>query len=215
MGKIGFIFICCFWIRAGFGGLTWSCTETNVVVHPLQASVTVGFKFVNSSSKLIRIKKITSACGCVSGKVNIKEYKPGESGMVWVRFNLEKRHGAQRKGVVVQTSTERKILYISTIIPKTFVLSKKRLDWKHGEKRIEKSCRIINKGKIPFRLERIVTKQKKVATRLKTIRDGFEYQLFVKPDVKLNPSFFLLKIYPEKQKGVNVLKSFTLYVLVK
>lgn len=198
--------------------LSWETTSTSFKVHPLQASETVGYRFSNSGSEPITIVGLKPGCGCISGKLDKKTYDPGESGVVHVTLNLEKRLGPQLKGIAVKTSDnpmKPTKLYVSTTVPKTYVPSVKRLVWAPDEERVAKSCRIINAHKAPYRLVKAIPLREGLEVELKTIRENYEYELIVKPSSELKNILIPIAIHPAKPEGLDKVKTFTVYALVK
>lgn len=218
--KLSFLcFLCTFVVNSGFSALEWQTTSKNITVHPLQASAIIDFPFTNTGPDSITILELKPGCGCTSGSVEKKEYAPGESGVIHVTFNLEKRLGAQRKGISVKTSEDSKkstTLYVSTSIPKTYAPSVKRLIWKSGEERKRKSCRITNAHKDPFRLVKSVPVRDGLEIELKPIREGYEYELIVQPtSTDLKNILIPITIHPEIPDGLDKTKTFTVYALLK
>lgn len=201
-----------------FADLEWQSTSKSFTVHPLQASQAIGFPFTNTGSEPITILKLQPGCGCLSGTVEKKEYAVGESGIIHVTFNLEKRLGAQRKGIAVKTSDNPKkptTLYVGTSIPKTYTSSVKRLIWSAGEEHAAKSCRLTNHHKDPFRLIKAVPAREDVKLELKPIREGYEYELIVQPSASLKNVVIPIRIHPEIPEGLDKVKTFTVYALLK
>ena len=208
--------MCAFVATSSVAGLTWDATSKNIEVHPLQASETIPFHFSNDGAGIIEILDLKPTCGCISGKIEEKVYQPGESGTLEVTFSLEKRVGPQRKGIEVKTSDSMtSTLYISANIKPSFKLSSKRLIWAADEERTLKSFVIINQHQASFRLKEAVPKSNGISVELVTKREGFEYELIVKPDPSLKNVLVPITIYPEMIEGVGEVKTFTAYVLLK
>lgn len=199
-----------------FAELKWDATSRSIEVHPLQASETIHFHFSNDGAEAIEILDLKPSCGCISGKIEKKVYQPGESGALEVTFSLAKREGPQRKGIAVKTSDGKTVqLYLSTNIKPTFKLSMKRLVWESVEGRGSKSLVIQNRHETPFRLKEALPKREGVSVTLITIREGFEYELAVKPDSGVKNVLIPIIIIPETPDGVKQVKTFTAYALLK
>lgn len=198
--------------------LKWEATSKSIKVHPLQASATVRFLFVNTGLEPVEMLEIKPTCDCLSGKVEKQIYTSGEKGVLEVVFNLEKREGPQRKALLVKTSADSGnplSLYVSTRIPETFKASSKRLVWNPNEERKAKSIRIINQHQKPFHLAKAVPSREGVGAKLKAIRDGYEYELVVQPSAGRENGLVPIKIHPEVPEGVGKVKIFTVYALLK
>jgi len=196
-------------------GLKFEKTSKTFTCHPLQATEVVDFNFTNSGSEPATILELKPNCGCTSGKVDKKAYAPGESGVVHVTFDLRKRPGAQRKGLTVKTGDGSIGLYVSTTIPKTFEPSTKRLVWNAGEARSPKSCRITSRHKDPFKLIKAVPVHEGVEAELKTIREGYEYELVISPSDTIKNTLVKITLYPELPEGMTAGRTFSVYALLK
>jgi hypothetical protein len=208
--------LCLFLANPSFAELKWESTTKTIEVHPLQSSVRVAFAFSNASSKPIEIMQLKPTCGCISGKLVKKVYQPGEAGCVELLFNLENREGPQRKGLEVKTSDGKTTsLYISTHIAPSFTFSAKRLIWETGEERIAKRFLIQNQHQQPFRVREVILKQEGISVELITKRDGFEYELVVVPEPGVKNALIPITLLPETPDGVEQVKTFTAYALLK
>lgn len=198
--------------------LEWKATSQNITVHPLQTSTTVPFGFANSGEEPVTILNLKPSCGCITGKVAKKTYAPGEAGTVMVAFNLKGRLGAQHKGIAVVTDDQPSKpthLYIDTNIPRTYESAIKRITWASGENHDPKTFRLINASKTSFPLEKVVPSRDGVTVELKSIHDGYEYDLVITPAVDLKSTLVPIVIYPEKPEDLDSIKTFTVYALVK
>ena len=211
-------FLCSFEAIPSFASLEWETTSKNITVHPLQTSATIEYNFINISSDSVTIIELKPSCGCTSGSVDKVTYAPTESGTVYLTFNLEKREGAQRKGISIKTSdspTKPVMLYVSTNIHPTYKFSVKRLTWVAGENRAPKSCRITNAHEASFRLAKAVPAREGVEVELKPIREGYEYELVVTPSLDLKNTLIPISIHPEIPDGLTKVRIFTIYALLK
>jgi hypothetical protein len=203
-------------VSHSFAGLEWEAKSQTVKVHPLQASKTVLFGFSNTGSAPVEIVDLKPTCGCITGTIEKKIYQPGESGAIQLTFDLRKKEGAQRKGLAVKTqgggSTK---LYISTKVGSSFKFLQKRLIWESGEERAPKSLKVINQHSIPFGIKEVVSKREGVSVKLVTQREGFEYELVITPDAKLKNTMIPITVVPDTPEGLDEVKTFTAYILLK
>ncbi len=178
--------------------LQWETTTIARVVHPLQVEDHIEFRFINDGEEPVEILSLRSTCGCLSPSMSTNRIASGESGVLNVKFNLRDRSGPQRKGVAVRSSDVPKrptILYIETNIAEAYKLSEKRLAWLFAPKadgqgrtvtarnyRYEpKTCRLVNRLSEPIRLISVSSSSEKFIAELKTVREGFEYNVMVYP----------------------------------
>jgi hypothetical protein len=179
-----------------FAELMWNTTTQKIEVHPLQASETLFFDFTNTGDKPITIVELKPNCGCITGKVEKKTYAPGESGAVQVIFNLQGRLGAQLKGLTVITdeaSAKRTKLHVNTTIPKTYSPSVQRIT----------------------SLAKAIPIREGLSVEIIPIRDGFEYDLIITPSSDLSRTIIPITIYPAKPDGLDAVRTYTVYALVK
>ena len=65
------------------------------------------FKFRNTGDALLKIRKVKTCCG-VTADLGKKEYAPGQSGTVKVRYKASQRAGKTRKRLFVHSNDETK-----------------------------------------------------------------------------------------------------------
>lgn len=68
--------------------------------------VDLAFEFENSGDALLVIKGINSSCGCTVAQLDKKEYKPGEKGVLPVKFNTRGYNGKVSKTITINTNDE-------------------------------------------------------------------------------------------------------------
>jgi hypothetical protein len=62
------------------------------------------FKFKNEGKSTLKIRKITTSCGCTTSESKDKEIKPGASSSIKALFNSEGKYGPQNKAITVITN---------------------------------------------------------------------------------------------------------------
>jgi len=197
-------------------GLDWESTTQDIKVHPLQATAVVTFGFINAGSNAVTILDIKSDCGCLSGETAKVSCAPGESGFVKATFDLQGRTGQQRKMLLVITDEPEAhpvTLTVRTTIPAAYDISPQRLTWV-GTQREPQSFTLINVTKTAFPIERAVSSNEGFSIELKPIREGFEYELVVKPDEKMEKTLAPIIIYPEQPEGMDAVRTYTVYATV-
>ncbi len=63
------------------------------------------FKFKNTGKRPLIIRKVTTSCGCTTPFYTRNPIKPGESGIIKVRFNSTGKMGMQHKTITVITNS--------------------------------------------------------------------------------------------------------------
>ena len=64
------------------------------------------FKFKNVGDDTLIIKNISASCGCTAAKLTKRDYKPGESGVLPVKFNSRGYNGKITKTITISTNDE-------------------------------------------------------------------------------------------------------------
>jgi len=67
--------------------------------------VIYGFHFTNVGGSDLLITQVSTSCGCTVGDYPRKPITPGESGIIEVTFDSNKRKGYQNKTITVLTNT--------------------------------------------------------------------------------------------------------------
>lgn len=119
------------------------------------------FKFENAGDQVLIIKNISASCGCTATKLDKKEYKPGEKGVLPVKFYTKGYNGKVVKSVTVSTNDKENVytrLKISGKINlKDFAaleLSNDKINFKDVEmgKEYTESIKLKNTGSIDLRV---------------------------------------------------------------
>jgi hypothetical protein len=207
-------------VPAARADLEWQEKEVKAAVHPLQASVTVAFSFTNRGEEPVRITELNPLCGCISATVPDKMYAPGEAGTLDVTFDFGRRKGEQWKGLEVKTSdaSERPVkLYVIAHIPETYKPSAISLSWAVGEGNVARTYRLVNHHSQAFRLIQAEAPEEQLKVELKPVRDGFEYDLIVTPSFAATETKGVIPItlVPETPNGLETVKTFTVYAVIK
>jgi hypothetical protein len=62
------------------------------------------FNFTNTGDGLLKITKVSKTCGCTPYTLAKKDYVPGESGVLKVKYNAASQHGPIRKRLYVSSN---------------------------------------------------------------------------------------------------------------
>ena len=98
------------------------------------------FKFTNTGDGILKITEVEKTCGCTPFTLAKKEYAPGESGTLQVRYYSDKQSGEATKQLFVYSNDEAR--------PKVALAIKANIVAKvdHGPKKLELSFREKNAG---------------------------------------------------------------------
>ena len=70
------------------------------------------FQFTNTGTGPLVINSANASCGCTVPKYDNKPIKPGESGLVEVRFNSSGTEGHQTKTITVMSNAEPEVVIL-------------------------------------------------------------------------------------------------------
>lgn len=185
----------------GANGLSFDESRIEVTAAPEAKTVTVPYFFTNNTDRTITIKRYDSACSCLSAKVKGGKlsYQPGEQGEIKVVFELGTFSGLVEKTVLIWTTEDEdkkpsSILSVVINIPVLFEVNPKTSFWEqHGDGQAQVIQLKINSHEPIHILEHGAT-NKNFDYELKTIKEGFEYQLVVKPKDTNTPAFGMIKL---------------------
>lgn len=68
--------------------------------------VSFGFRFKNAGDAILLISNVSSSCGCAVASYPDKPLKPGEEGVISVKFDSRGRRGTQTKTVTLMANTQ-------------------------------------------------------------------------------------------------------------
>jgi len=94
-----------------FGEATIKFKETTVNFGDREAGdiVDLKFEFENTGDSVLNIENISTSCGCTTTALDKKEYKPGEKGIIPVKFHTQGYTGNVVKTITVKTNDESNI----------------------------------------------------------------------------------------------------------
>ena len=98
------------------------------------------FPFKNVGNGVLRISKIDAPCGCTVPKLDKKEYEPGQSGLISVRYHAQTEPGNVRKVVYLETNdpaNEKVTLTLKATVVKRIAHEPERLKFFLGEEKDE------------------------------------------------------------------------------
>ena len=173
--------------------------ETNA--EPGAKQLTMVFPFENKSNETIEITKQAAACACLGAtfKDDKKTYAPGEKGELTAKFKLGNFYGTVSKQVLLWQKGDANnkpsiILTTRVTIPELISLTPRTLSWDIGGESKTQTCKITVTHKKPIHITKIARTNNNFTPELKTIRDGWEYELTVTAKNTSSTSFGILKI---------------------
>ena len=184
-------------------GFTFVKNRVEVTVKPDAKRVSIPFEFENKTKKTIQIARYDSACSCLSARVAEPEgkmsYKPGEKGKIVVDFELGSFSGSVEKTVMLWTTDDpaqvpSSVLTSAITIPVLFDVSPRTLFWDHKGSKEPQVIKLKVSGDKPIRILSHQGTNENYSYKLKTIRDGWEYELVVTPQSVESMGMGLIKL---------------------
>ena len=193
--------------------IEWKQKEATLHVHPAQTSADAIFEFTNAGDEPVSFSNIEVTCGCLVVKPLKPSYAPGEKGQLVVMLNLRNRYGKQHKKVLATTRDGQKTqLMVSADIPRPFTLKSPLVNWRKGDDSPEKRVTLRNPNAIPIKLLSITSSSELLPAELKTIREGFEYEVVVHRTPGVDNARAVIRIRTEPPPGLTESKLIKLYV---
>jgi len=182
-------------------GLAFVKNKIEVTSAPDAEKITIPYFFENKSDRTITIARYDSACSCLSAQVKGGKliYKPGEKGEMKIDFALGSFSGVVEKTVLLWTTddpeeTPSSVLSVALTIPKLFEITPTTIFWEQGGSVDQKTFKMkVNHDK-PIRILSDSGTNENFDYQVKTIREGWEYELVVTPKDVANPSFGMIKL---------------------
>jgi hypothetical protein len=195
-------------------GIEWQKNDLVLEVHPTQLAAEAVFPFKNTGDEPASIDEVYITCSCLSSKPLKESYAPGEEGELVIRFDLRERTGKQEKAVLVGSSDDEEMteLRFTTDIPQNYVFDSKFIDFVKGDTEKTKTIRLKNPNKKPIKLLSINSSHEDLPATLKTIREGFEYEVSVERKSTEKSIRSVIRIATEPPPGEKQAKTIHLYV---
>lgn len=182
-------------------GLTFVKNRIELTVDPDAKMVTVPYYFENKTDRTISIARYDSACSCLSAKVKGDKlsYKPGEKGEMKIDFELGNFSGLVEKTVLLWTTDDADespstVLTVALTIPVLFEVNPKTVFWDQNGEKTSQVIRLTVNNPDPIRILSHAGTNANFVYELKTIREGREYELVVKPKDLSKPAFGMIKL---------------------
>jgi hypothetical protein len=189
------------WASPVRAGLVFDETLKERHLPPDARSVQIDFPFKNAGDETVRIHHYDAPCSCLSAQVKGSklEYAPGEEGVIRARFDMGNFSGTVDKPVAIWLDGDAEddpsiLLTVRVHIPELVQIEPKTLKWAVGEQAAAKSMRITVDFEKPIKVLKITGTSDRFTHRLKTIREGEEYELTVTPDQTKSPGIGVLRI---------------------
>lgn len=205
------IVLCC--VSAAQASLKWESRDQTLKVHPTQVFADAAYRFTNAGNKPVTISHVKVMCGCLSHKLSQYTYEPGESGEIIIRFDLRNRTAKQNKGTKVATNDGMEVvLHTKTDIPRAYNIAPIMMKWLKGNTAKTKTARLTNPNQTPIRLHSPTSSHKDLPVELKTVREGYEYEVVITRRPEAVNARAVVRIRTEPPPGHRESKTLKLYV---
>ncbi|VGO16682.1 hypothetical protein PDESU_05273 [Pontiella desulfatans] len=196
--------------------LEWEQKKVSLEVHPSQVSATAVFRFENAGEETIALQEVKAGCGCLSSRMAKETYVPGEKGLLEIKMDLRNRTGKQKKTTTVRTSDGRRAqLMVEVNIPQAYRILPRMVTWHQGDDAESKSVRLVNDNKLPIKLQAVRSSHGHLAAELKTIREGYEYEVAITRKIPDRGIRSFVRIIPEPPPGQAKAKELMIYAHVQ
>jgi hypothetical protein len=161
--------------------LEFESKSIELKANPSDQVVQAKFLFKNTGEKDVEVNEIQIGCSCLSATTDKKVYEPGESGRVVVAFRLGSFTGHQQKGLTIVTGDKRTRLQVGVQIPDVITITPDIAEWTVGEKPEAKSFKVVIDHPDPIKVLGVTCKREGFTHELKTVKEGREYEIVLKP----------------------------------
>ncbi len=176
-------------------GLRFESLSKEITVAPSEPIAVLNYSFVNESDQVVKIEKIATNCSCISGETDKLDYQPGEKGTIRLKFKTGTLTGKVRKEATITTS-DRQVqkLAAQVTVPEYFSVSPRTLKWRTGDAANSQVIQIKVSGKEAIKITKVVPSTEEFEVEVKTIKEGWEYQIIATPKNTASPGMVLLRI---------------------
>lgn len=128
--------------------LTWETTQQNVTIQPGVTQTIVEFPFKNDSASPVSLIDVKTGCDCSVPELNKDPVRPGEAGVLKVRYQSGRSPGTKHVSVVVRASdsdTPTTLRFVATV-PPVVSLTPVLLRWSRADAATPKEVLIRQAG---------------------------------------------------------------------
>ena len=182
----------------GWGQLAFKNKLVERRVAPDTDTLSVEFPFEVRGDRPVTIQEYEAACSCLSAEISEGKltWMPGEKGVVKGNFKLGTIKGKIEKEIVLRIKGEPSPIRLKAKldIPNLFVIEPPTLFWTLNGDAKPQTFHIQVKHRKPIKVTEIAATNEQFAYELKTIKDGWEYEVEVTPKSVAARAFGLLRI---------------------
>jgi len=184
-----------------FGGLTFSETRKESPAPEKPGQVIVDFPFSNNTQTPAVIRTLQSSCHCLTAEIvdGKLRYAPGEKGVVRARVKFDDISRSIDEQIALWLEGDAEFspsatLAVRLVVPEYLKIEPHNLTWALGEATAPKIIRIRADDKYPAHLTKLEIATDKFTQTHRTITNGKEYEVEVRPADTTAPSFSILRL---------------------
>ncbi len=170
------------------GQLTFPEPVKELKPGPGESKVKADFPFTNNTDEVVVVKETLGDCSCTSIEISGGKtaYKPGESGVIRLNFDMGAAVGKVEKGASIWVEGDPKDapsqrLTLKVDIPVLVEMEPKTLKWQLGQDMEPKTIKFRMLGDKPIHITSVTPSTENFNQELKTIEDGRSYELVLTP----------------------------------
>ena len=149
-----------------------------------EADMQFDLPFTNKTDRPLKALTVETSCSCMKVTVPQTVLQPGETGLVHCVFHVPNAVGTVQKPVILKTDAKenaKEVAMVRVNVPSLLQCAPERLAWVAGGPADEKTVKITVAEGNSLRLVKVDCSRDVFTWSLKTISDGHEYELIVKP----------------------------------
>lgn len=166
-------------------GLQWQATELTVpMTSPMTTEVEGTFHFTNTGTTPVTIRDVRTTCSCTAAVPDKTVYQPGETGTLAARLKVSRGSTLLRKAIYVTTDAADAPMTQLELVCQTrafFSCDQQWLAWRIGDAAATRVIRATADGDRPIHIKDIRSVAAGFRYELRTVRDGWEYELHITP----------------------------------
>jgi hypothetical protein len=162
--------------------LSWENPEQKVTAGATDQFVVAKYQFTNTGNYPVTVLEVQPSCGCTTVQLAKKQYAPGESGELAVRFDFAGRTGRQEKSIVILTKdtiNQPITLKLLVTIPEAVAVEPEFVFWRVGDEPEPKVIRVAVADGFPAKIVSIRTNSSAIRVDLEEVTPGKEVKVTV------------------------------------
>ena len=186
---------------SAFAGLTFPETAKESPAPEKPGQAVVDFPFSNDTPTPAVIRTMQPSCHCLTAEIvdGKLRYAPGEKGILRARVKFEDISRSIDEQIALWLEGDPELAPSSTVavhllVPEYLKIEPHNLSWTIGEAATPKTIHIRADAKYPAHLIKLEIATDKFTQTHRTITDGKEYEIKVRPADTAAPSFSILRL---------------------